>query len=280
MIHRSLVTAAFAVAVAAAPAAAGVSGPFDPSVSRLAVPVVALPVAGAPSYAAGPGPLTSTLQSAPRLESIRYRPRRRHRDRDEDRWTERSRSSGYAQFHGGVFDPEDAGANGALFGMRIGGSMEDKAQVGVALDWSHRSDRNAEVVRTEPLPGGGTVERRVELARSSFDLVPLLAFIQVTPAGSDAGPYFGIGGGYEALFVNAEDFVSGADYEATFDGWGWQAWGGFAFPMTRDVRLNIEVFANGGDLDREVDDEINGYTVREIVNVDGGGARFGLSWAF
>lgn len=279
MIHRSLVSAAFAVAVAAAPAAAGVTGPLDPSISRLAVPVVALPVAGATTLAAGPGIESASLMSGTRLEAIRYRPRRRYRERDDDRWTERSRGGGYAQFHGGIFDPKDDGANGAVFGMRVGGSMEDRAQVGVALDWSHRSDRTTNVVRREPLPGGGTVEQRVDLASSSFDLVPVLAFVQVTPAGSQAGPYFGIGGGYEALFVNAEDFVTGSDYEATFDGWGWQAWGGFAFPMTRDVRLNMEVFANGGDLDREVDD-VSGFTVREIVNVDGGGARFGLSWAF
>lgn len=274
MILRSIVTAAAALAVTATAAAAGVSGPSDLSASQFALPTTVLPVAGGASFAVAP----PALSAATRLDAIRYRPRRHARQRDE--WRERSNSSGYAQFHGGVFDPEDAGANGALFGMRIGGSFDDRAQVGVALDWSHRSDRRAEVVRTEPLPGGGTVERRVDLASSSFDLVPVLAFLQVTPAGTNAGPYFGIGGGYEALFVTAEDFVTGTDYEATFDGFGWQAWGGFAFPMTRDVRLHLEVFANGGELDREVDDDASGYTVREIVDVDGGGARFGLSWSF
>src|SRR5436190_2050462 len=79
---------------------------------------------------------------------------------------------------------------------------------------------------TVPLPGGGSSERRLELARSSSNLFPMMAFLQLTPG--DAGgvmPYFGVGGGYNVMFLSADDFQTGNNFSATYGGWGWQAWG-------------------------------------------------------
>jgi len=183
------------------------------------------------------------------------------------------------QIHGGFFDPSGDVSNGMLFGVRLGTSIDDRVQLGVSADWTHRSDRQSQVIGTAPIPGGGTVERRIDLARTSSDLFPLLVFLQVSPGGS-AGPYFGVAGGYEALFISAEDFNTGSNYDATYDGWGWQAYGGFAIPLAARSRFNIEGFINNGELDRQVDDATSGLTFREIVNVEGGGLRAGFSWSF
>lgn len=187
----------------------------------------------------------------------------------------------FSQIHGGFYDPEDDGATGALFGFRGGTEVDEHIRLGFGFDWSHRSDRNSAVVSEEPLPGGGTTVRRLELARSSSDLLPFMGFLEFSPGGGGGvRPYFGIGGGYEVLFVSAEDFSTGLDYDATFGGWGWQAWGGLAVPLSGRSSLNVEVYSNQAELSRDVDDAISGYTLREIVDADGMGMRFGLNWSF
>jgi len=280
---RIILITALAVSLAAIPSLATPLSAGAASVSLLALPVagvsgIANDVAVHATGALGGGDARYRDVERTRYESIRYRPRRH---RDTENWGSGYRGGGHAQVHGGFFDPEGDAANGALFGLRFGSSIEDRVQLGVGFDWSHRSDRQTQVLGSAPLPGGGTVERRVELARSSSDLLPMLGFIQVSPVGdSPVSPYFGIGGGYEVLFVSAEDFGTGAEYDATFDGWGWQAWAGVAFPFAERSRLNLEVFTNSGELNHDLDDDSSGLTFREIVNVDGVGLRGGLSWVF
>jgi hypothetical protein len=212
-------------------------------------------------------------------QSIRYRPRTWRRDHPY-RGSSSSNTDGYLQLHGGVFDPVGDVSNGAMFGMRLGTSIDDRVQLGAQIDWSHRSDRQTAVIGNGTLPGGGTVERRRELSSVSSDLVPLMGFIQVAPVGTHQGPYVGIAGGYQALFVSAEDFSTGQDFDATYDGWGWQFYGGFALPLSGVTRLTLEGFMNAGDLDRKVDDPATGVTYREIVDAGGAGFRGGVSWSF
>ena len=82
------------------------------------------------------------------------------------------------------------------------------------------------------------------------------------------------------LFLSATDYQTGADFEATFGGWGWQAWGGAALPLSGRSRMFGEAFLNSGDVERDVFDPASGVTYREIVDADGLGMRFGLTWGF
>ena len=251
--------------------------------------VVATALATAPFTPAAetsPPQESATLASFnPVLESIRYRPRRRPRDRDWERERERDydrgHARGFSQLHAGFYDPtEEETATSILFGARAGTSFEDQLQLGIGVDWSHRGDRATTVISEEPLPGGGTTVRRVELARSSVNLVPVMGFLQFSPnVDAPFKPYLGIGGGWEMLFVSAEEFESGTDYDATFGGWGWQAWGGVTVPLSGHTRLSAEVFWNQAEVERDVDDPELGE-VREVVDVDGTGMRFGLNWGF
>ena len=213
----------------------------------------------------------------PTNESIRYRPRWRE---SSSRGGSPGNMNGYVQLHGGVFDPAGDVSNGALFGLRVGTNVDERVQVGGQLDWSHRGDRQTAVVGSGALPGGGSVERRRELSSVSSDLVPLMAFVQVSPTGTRQGPYIGLAGGYQALFVSAQDFSTGEDFSATYDGWGWQFYGGYAFPLSGVTRLTVEAFTNSAELDRKVDDPLTGVTYREIVDGGGSGLRGGVSWSF
>ena len=176
---------------------------------------------------------------------------------------------------------KDAGV-AAIFGMPGGGSnLDDKVQLGLGLDWQHRTDRSTAVVSEEPLPGGGTAERRLELAESSSNLFPIMAFLQVSPAGDlPVIPYFGVGGGYEVLFLNAQNFETGEKFDGTFGGWGWQAWGGAALPLGGNTRLAAEVFTNTATVERDVNDPASSATFHEVVDLDGVGMRFGVNWGF
>lgn len=211
-------------------------------------------------------------------ESIRYRPR--YRPRSYDNPGSSSSMNGYIQLQGGVFDPVGDFSNGANFGARFGTSVEDRMQLGVQVDLSHRSDHETQVIGTGTLPGGGTAERRIDLASASSDLVPVMGFVQISPAGTHQGPYVGVAGGYQALFLSAEDFTTHQDFNATYDGWGWQFYAGYAFPLSGVSRLTIEGFTNNAQLDRKVDDAAAGITYREIVDAGGVGLRGGVSWSF
>jgi len=210
-------------------------------------------------------------------ESIRYRPGWR-RTRDDDYNRPNNDMQGFMQLQGGVFDPRGDVSNGATFDLRVGSNFQDRVQAGVEVDWSHRSDTQTMVVGSGNLPGGGTFERQRELSSVGTDLVPVMGFIQVAPTGTHEGPYLGLAGGYQALIVNATD-QTGADFSATYDGWGWQFYGGYAFPLSSTARLTVEGFGNQGKLGRDVNDPVNG-DYREIVDVGGAGVRGGLSWSF
>lgn len=207
------------------------------------------------------------------LESARYRPRHESR---------RSSSYGGAtQLHGGFFDPDGDPERGFVFGFRMGPKVDEHVQLGVGLDWRHKTTSYTELIGTGTGPGGEEIEIRRELSRSTSDWVPLQLFTELN-AGSDLGviPYFGLSGGYQWLGISGDDFDDGSFFETTFGGWGWQVWGGLAFPLSGRSRINAEVFVNDAELHRDSVDAFSGEEVRETVSMDGVGMRFGLSWGF
>ena len=221
--------------------------------------------------------------AGPGISEVRYRPRRyppRSSRRHDDGYRSR-RAEGYTEFHGGFIEPDGDVETQTVFGLKIAGMADPHIQVGGLVDWAHRGRTVTEIVSTSTGPGGEDIRTQIELARSSTDLVPMLAFLQFS--GDDRMglvPYVGVGGGYQLLFLSAEDFATGEDFDATFGGWGWQAWAGIGIPLSRQARLTAEIFRLGGTVSREVDDLTSGLEVREEVDVDGTGARFGIAFSF
>lgn len=207
-----------------------------------------------------------------RYESVRYRPR-----------SARGRayvSESPTQIHAGFFEPDGSGATSFAFGFRGGPAIDERVQIGLGVDWYHKSDTQRVVAGVPYLVGGQIVRPTRVLSRASSDHFPILLFMQMTGGGDmQVIPYFGVAGGYEVLLLSATDYPSGKDFEATFGGWGWQAWGGAALPLSGRSRIFGEVFLNQGDVERDVTDAI-GNTFRERVDADGVGMRFGLSWGF
>lgn len=252
-----------------------VAAPADPGPSTYLPQgsVFALPVAGVVMPLLAPGAPPTVSLATPVVAGVRYRPRE-YRERGRVMPTT-------TQLHVGFFDPTDNFSSGFNGGFRIGPQADPNVQIGLALDWWHKSESHTVSIEQGPLPGGGTGERRLELSRSSADLVPILGFVQVSGSENmSVIPYAGIGAGFEVLSLSADDFETGESFEATYAGFGWQVWAGAAVPLSGRTRVTGEVFYNGCEVGRDVDDAYYAATYRELVKMDGVGLRIGLSWGF
>jgi len=210
-----------------------------------------------------------------RYESSRYRPRRSSSRRGG--W----RARGVSQVHAGFLDPDGPPDAGFLAGFRGGQRLDDVVEIGLGIDWRTKSGRATEVVQESIGPGGETIVVRRDVSSYSSNLFPLMAYLQISgPSHLTLVPYAGVAASWQVLFLDAHEYSTGQKFDATFDGFGWQLWGGVALPLTGRSRLVGEVFMNQADLHRDLYDPFLGEDIRETVSVDGVGARFGMNWGF
>jgi len=188
------------------------------------------------------------------------------------------------QLHIGFLDPSDAFSTGFVGGFRMGPQVDPRVQIGLAMDWWHRSESTTMNLGEVQLPVGSG-DSHLVLSRTSADLMPILAFVQVSgDENMSVIPYGGFGAGYEWLFVSGDDYWKNESFEQTFGGFGWQVWGGAGIPLDGRTRINGEVFYNacevGSDVDVYVEKLGRFATVRDGVKMDGLGMRFGVAWGF
>lgn len=231
-------------------------------------------LAGGPSISAG-------FASRPRPSEASYRPRRNPYPDGTQYRSSRSRGpTGFFEIHGGALEPDGTPEMQYLGGIKIAAMPDPRVHIGVMVDWAHRGSTATEIVTSSTGPNGEDIRTQRELAEASTDLVPVLGFVQFTGAGRlPIIPYIGAGGGWQTLWLSAEDFTTGSEFDATYGGWAWQAWAGLAIPFGRNVRLNGEVFRTGGTVGRDIED-VTGPDLREELDVDGVGMRVGLQFAF
>lgn len=211
-----------------------------------------------------------------RYESVTYRPRRgRHGDGGGWRWR------AVTQLHAGFLDPDGPSDAGFLAGFRGGQQIDDMFQLGLGIDWRTKSGRATQVLQQSTGPGGETIVTRLEVSRYSSNLLPLLAYAQLSgPPSMLLVPYVGVAASWQVLFLEADDFATGQRFDATYDGFGWQLWGGAALPLSGRSKLVGEIFLNQATVGRDVFDPFLGQDIRETISTDGVGARFGMSWGF
>lgn len=230
---------------------------------------------GAPD-AGEPVRYKSSYVRGTRYEASRYRPRREG-SRGVSRW----RGRGVSQLHAGFLDPDGPSEAGFLAGFRGGQQIDDMFQIGLGLDWRNKSGRATELLSETIGPGGETIIVRRDVSSYSSNLFPALAYVQLSgPSHMTLVPYVGAAASWQVLFLKADDFATGQQFDATFDGFGWQLWAGAAMPLSGRSRLVGEIFMNQADLNRDVYDPFLGQDIRETVSVDGVGARLGMSWGF
>ena len=227
-------------------------------------------------------PVTLLLAAVPgpapvEFTGVHYRPRSRGRYGRSGRQPE---SAGVSQVHVGFFNPNGDQDTRFDLGIRGGPMLDQNLQLGLGVDWIHKSENISSVTTSTIGPGGVPIEVKQQIARASVNMFPIMGFMQLSaPENMSIVPYAGVGGGYEVLVLSGDDFTSGQSFEGTFSGWGWQAWAGVGVPLGGRTRLNGEAFVNGSELGRDVTDD-RGQQVHETVNGDGVGVRFGVAWGF
>jgi len=181
---------------------------------------------------------------------------------------------------GGFFQPDAGGNNSFDFALRGGPLLDPHAQLGGMVEWVHRSTDQTTLAGAPYTQGGTTITPTRVLSSASTDLVPMMAFLQLG-GGPDMvlAPFAGIAGGYELMFITASDYNTNSSYNATFGGWGWQAWAGLGLALSKQLRITGEAFMNQSTPTRNVT-AVDGTSYREDVNAKGTGARFGLQWGF
>jgi hypothetical protein len=177
----------------------------------------------------------------------------------------------------GFYDPSGEPGRSFLLDARVGPQLDPNVQLGLMVDWAHKSDRASETFGSETV-GGVDLGLEDSRVRGRTDLIPMLAFVQV--GGNEPGrpsPYAGLGAGYELLSLEAEQ-PDGSRFDGTFGGWGWQGWVGLGLPLAYQARLTGEIFYNHADLGRDV--TVDRRSLRQTADFNGPGMRFGLAWGF
>ena len=171
--------------------------------------------------------------------------------------------------YGGLFEPIEVNAPSPTLGVRLGRRLGAHLQGGLLVDWTFER-KNLD----QPINGLPGLQPRLILARADGQLVPVMVFLEVSLTEKRLlVPYAGIASGYEWLFLRANDYVTGESASATYANFAWQSWGGMGMRLDQGLRVDFELFYNGGSLERNAPDSSG---LREAVLVNGVGARVGL----
>jgi hypothetical protein len=177
--------------------------------------------------------------------------------------------------HGGLFAPIDVNATSPTLGLRLARRLGSHLQGGLLVGWTLER-KNLE----QPIDGLPGLPRHLILARAYGHLVPAMAFLQVNLTEKRfLAPFAGIAAGYEWFILQGDDYRTGETASATYENLAWESWGGIGMRLDPNLRVDFELFYNGGSLERDVTDS-SGQSWREAVDVNGVGARVGLDILF
>ena len=187
---------------------------------------------------------------------------------------------GWFTVRGGFFDTQDVPKNDWLAGMKLTGVISKGVEMGIMSDYQRRSHSLGERVDEYRDPSGNVVRTSVPTAEVSSSLIPVMGILELRVPTPGLQPYVGGGAGYEWLITDGDDFANAQHFSDTFGGFGFQGYGGITLAFNEKARLNAEAFYNQSTVSRTFFDDVNGYEVKQQIDVKGGGIRGGLSFAF
>lgn len=213
--------------------------------------------------------------------SERERPIRRRRPRPYDDYERVSRHPSYfANLGIGSFDPSSQPGRGFLFNGAFGSEINDAMDLGLSVQWYHRSTGDGQVISEFEDPAGNVGQRVVETSDVTTDLVPVLGFLRVRiPVTGSVQPYVGAGIGWEWLTVEGTD-DAGFAFSDDYDGLGAQVFGGANIEVAPNAALYGEAVYNASTVSAEFYDSFYGGTVRDEIDMDGFGIHGGLRFRF
>lgn len=228
---------------------------------------------------------TAPVQSGTVLAQESYasksdRPIRRRRPGSYDSYRDSRRPAYFANLGLGSFDPSSQPGRGFLFNSAFGGEINDAMDLGISLQWYHRSTGGSQIISEFEDPAGNVGQRVVETSDVTTDLVPVMGFLRVRiPVTGSVQPYVGAGIGWEWLNVEGTD-DQGFAFSDDYDGMGAQVFGGANLNVAPNAALYGEAVYNASTVSAEFYDSFYGGTVRDEIDMDGFGIHGGLRLRF
>jgi len=190
------------------------------------------------------------------------------------------RPSYFANLGVGSFDPSSQPGRGFYFNGAVGSEMNDAMDLGLSVQWYHRSTGGSQVISEFEDPAGNTGQRVIETSDVTTDLIPVMGFLRVRiPVTGAVQPYVGAGIGWEWLTVDGTD-DQGFAFSDDYDGVGAQFFGGANFAVAPNASLYGEAIYNASTVSAEFYDSFYGGTVRDEIDMDGLGLHAGLRFRF
>lgn len=181
----------------------------------------------------------------------------------------------------GAFDPDGARNGGGFFGLSTGVEFQNRVTAGFTADFYRRSFTDEAIIAESVDENGNVITTTVRRLDTSSNLIPLgVALGFRLPGSRTVTPFVGVGVAYEVLVNEVRNYELGIEDTNVYSGPGWQLFGGLLVPVSSDVRLMGELWANDATVSREIDRYERGLPVSERIEVDGFGARLGVEFHF
>jgi len=187
---------------------------------------------------------------------------------------------GWFEIRGGVYDAQSTTKDDWTVGIKTSGQITPIVQLGLPADLHRRENAGRTVTSSYVDPAGNVVTTSTTAVQNESNLWPVMATLEFRLPTGVLEPYVGGGAGWEFLNVQAYDATTGLNYSANYNGFGYQGFGGLRIPLGSRARVSGEVYYNGATVDRHFFDPVSGFEIQESVDVNGVGARGGLSFAF
>ena len=186
----------------------------------------------------------------------------------------------FANLGVGSFDPSSQPGRGFYFNGAIGSEINDAMDLGLSLQWYHRSTGGSQIISEFEDPAGNVGQRVIETSDVTTDLVPMMGFLRVrVPVTGSVQPYVGAGIGWEWLTVDGTD-DQGFAFSDDYNGVGAQFFGGANIGVSPNASVYGEAIWNASTVSAEFYDSFYGGTVRDEIDMDGLGLHAGLRFRF
>ena len=223
---------------------------------------------------------SSTVLARESYASSSQRPIRRRRAGSYYRDDYGHHPAYFANLGVGSFDPTSQPGRGFYFNGAVGSEMNDAMDLGLSVQWYHRSTGGSQVISEFQDPAGNTGQRVIETSDVTTDLVPVMGFLRVRiPVTGAVQPYVGAGLGWEWLTVDGTD-DQGFAFSDDYDGVGAQFFGGANVAVAPNASLYGEAIWNASTVSAEFYDSFYNGTVRDEIDMDGLGLHAGLRFRF
>ena len=181
-------------------------------------------------------------------------------------------SNSYTEIKVGYFDPKAVKEGSLLLGVCTGKKVDESVSFGLEVDfWRKVFEQKIPVDVVTDTNGVETTLMQVQYRHTVY-YIPILATLKfdvpVNPS-SPITPFAGVSAGYAFAHIGykfnddtvAENGVTSSPDKGFYGGWNWRVFGGAAYTLGSNSKLNLAVMYNGakvsksekGGLERELD---------------------------